>query len=143
MTRNINSYIIRECSSTFYVGLARAVPPSSTNFHLTFLLNRLQEAIYEDLPIQSIKFEVYDHFSGLSFIAEVNFWHPPITVDSCDLVILIIIIIIIFFRRVFSECTEAIATSLIPLVTNFPEIWAFIIGFSFTMWTKMRPLLAH
>ena len=29
-----------------------------------------------------------------------------------------------------------IATSLIPLVTNFPEISAFILGFSFTVWTK-------
>ena len=43
---------------------------------------------------------------------------------------------------VFSECTEAVATSLIPLVTNFSEICAFIIGFTFTVWTKMRPLLA-
>ena len=55
-----------------------------------------------------------------TFIAEVNFWCPPKTVDSCDLFILIIIIIIIiFFRRVFSECTETIATSLTQLVTNF------------------------
>ena len=46
------------------------------------------------------------------------------------------IIIIHFFARVFSECTEAVATSLIPLVTNFLEICAFIIGFSFTVWTK-------
>ena len=52
------------------------------------------------------------------------------------LLFIIIIIIINFFRRVFSECTEAVATSLIPLVTNFPEIFAFIIGFSFTVWTK-------
>ena len=59
------------------------------------------------------------------------------------LLVIIIIIIINFFRRVFSECTEAIATSLIPLVTNIPEICAFIIGFSFTVWTKVRPLLAH
>ena len=56
---------------------------------------------------------------------------------------LIIIIIIIFFGRVFSECTEAIATSLIQLVTNFPEICAFLIDSRFTVWTKMRPLLAH
>ena len=69
-----------------------------------------------------IKFEVYYHFSGISFISEVNFWRPPITVDSFDLFILIIMIIIIFFIRVFSECTEAITTSLIPLVTNFPEL---------------------
>ena len=59
------------------------------------------------------------------------------------LVIIIMIIIINFFRRVFSESTEAVAISLIPLVINFPEICAFIIGFSFTVWTKMRPLLAH
>ena len=32
--------------------------------------------------------------------------------------------------------TEANATSLVPLVANFPEICAFIIGFSFTAWTK-------
>ena len=29
------------------------------------------------------------------------------------------------------------------LVTNFPDICAIIIGFSFTVWTKMRPLMAH
>ena len=87
-----------------------------------------------------------DHyFSGLSFIAEVNFWRLPKTVVSCDIFIIIIIIIIIinFFIQVFSEYAEAITTSLIPLVTNFPEICAFINGYSFTEWTKMRPLLAH
>ena len=42
-----------------------------------------------------------------------------------------------------SSYTEANATSLIPLDTIFPEVCAFIIGFSFTVWTKMRPLLAH
>ena len=36
-----------------------------------------------------------------------------------------------------------IATSLISLVTNFPEICAFIFFFRFTVWTKMRPLVAH
>ena len=66
---------------------------------------------------------------------------PTKNVVSCDLFILIIIII--FFKRVISECIEAIATSLIPLVTNFPEVCAFINGFSFTAWTKMRPLLTH
>ena len=60
--------------------------------------------------------------------------------------LLLVIIIIVtqhFFIRVFSEDTETNAMSLIPLDTNFPEISAFIIGFSFTVWTKMRPLLAH
>ena len=33
-----NLFIIRECSSTLYVGLALAVPPTNTNFRLTFLL---------------------------------------------------------------------------------------------------------
>ena len=50
------------------------------------------------------------------------------------------VIIINFFRRFFSECTEANATSLIPLDTILPEICAFIIGFSYTVWTKMRSL---
>ena len=52
------------------------------------------------------------------------------------LLVIIIIIIIHFFAQVFSVCTEAVATSLIPLVTNFPGICAFRIGFSFTVWTK-------
>ena len=52
------------------------------------------------------------------------------------LLFIIIIIIFKFFMQVFSECTEAVTTSLIPLVTNFPDICAFIIGFSFTLWTK-------
>ena len=44
-------YLIREYSSTLYVGLARAVSPTNTNFRLTFLLTRLQEALYEDLAV--------------------------------------------------------------------------------------------
>ena len=34
-----------------YVGLARTVSPTNTNFRLTFLLTRLQETLYEDLPV--------------------------------------------------------------------------------------------
>ena len=52
------------------------------------------------------------------------------------LLVIIIIIIIHFFAQVFSECTEAVATSLIPLVTNYPGICSLIIAFSFTVWTK-------
>ena len=48
------------------------------------------------------------------------------------LLVIIIIIIINFIIKVFSECAEAVA---IPLVTNFPGICAFIIGFSSTVWT--------
>ena len=43
--------IIREYGSTLYVGLARAVSPTNTNFRLTYLLTRLQEALYEDLAV--------------------------------------------------------------------------------------------
>ena len=42
---------IREYGSTLYVGLAHAVSPTDTNFQLTFLLTRLQEALYEDLAV--------------------------------------------------------------------------------------------
>ena len=55
--------------------------------------------------------KTYKHFSGLSFIVEVNFWHLLKIDDSCSLFIIIIIIITItFFRQVFSECTDAIIT---------------------------------
>ena len=40
-----------ECSSTLYVGLAHTAPPTNTNFRLTVLLTRLQEALYEGLPV--------------------------------------------------------------------------------------------
>ena len=43
--------VIREYGSTLYVGLACAVSPTNTNFQLTFLLTRLQEALYEDLAV--------------------------------------------------------------------------------------------
>ena len=45
------SSVIREYGSTLYVGLARAVSPTNTNFRLTFLLTQLQEALYEDLSV--------------------------------------------------------------------------------------------
>ena len=123
--------------------MAYPAPHTSRNFQITFLLTQLLEALYEDLPVQSIKFEVYHHFSGLSFMAEVSFWRPLKTVVPCDSFIIIIIIIIIFiyfFRCVFSECTEMITISLIPLETILPEKCAFIIGSSCTVWTKMRSL---
>ena len=48
---NLMEMFIREYGSTLYVGLARAVSPTNTNFRLTFLLTRLQEALYEDLAV--------------------------------------------------------------------------------------------
>ena len=62
---------------------------------------------------------------------------PLKSIVYCDL---FIIIIINFFRQVFSEYTEANATSLIPLDTILPEICVFIIGFNCAVWTKMRCL---
>ena len=49
--KKIEICYIREFGSTLYVGLARAVSPTNTNFRLTFLLTRLQEALYEDLAV--------------------------------------------------------------------------------------------
>ena len=43
--------VIREYGSTLYVGLARDVSPTNTNFRLTYLLTRLQVALYEDLAV--------------------------------------------------------------------------------------------
>ena len=50
-TTGLSIYPIREYGSTLYVGLARAISPTNTNFRLTFLLTRLQEALYEDLAV--------------------------------------------------------------------------------------------
>ena len=47
----VSPILIREYGSTLYVGLARAVSPTNTNLRLTFLLTRLQEALYEDLAV--------------------------------------------------------------------------------------------
>ena len=41
--------------------------------------------------------------------------------------------------RVFSDSTEVVAESLIPLDTILPEICSFIIGFSCTVGLKTRP----
>ena len=66
------------------------------------------------------------------------FFH--LLVNGFALLLIIIIIFINFFRWVFSECTEANATSLVPLDTILPEKCAFIIGFRCTVWNKMRSL---
>ena len=51
MIKHKQWYDIREYGSTLYVGLPRAVSPTNTNFRLTFLLTRLQEALYDDLAV--------------------------------------------------------------------------------------------
>ena len=83
------------------------------------------------------RYRVIENSSLVSVLFREVFSHPYISffhllVNGFS-VIIIIILIINFFRWFFSKCTEAVATSLIRLVTNFPEICAFIIGFSFTV----------
>ena len=51
LTSTIEIEIPARAYRTLYVGLARAVSPTNTNFWLTFLLTRLQEALYEDLAV--------------------------------------------------------------------------------------------
>ena len=71
--------------------------------------------------------QVVESSSLVSVLFREAFNHPYISFIHLlvnGFSVIIIIIIIIFFIRVFSECTEVIAASLIPLVTNFPEICA-------------------
>ena len=86
-------------------------PLIQTNFQLTFLLTRLQEALYEDLAVYSIKFEVYHHFSGVQLLAEINFWCPLKIVNSCDLFIII--------REYGSTLYVGLARAVSPTNTNF------------------------
>ena len=87
------------------------------------LIGIFYSQIVESSSLVSVLFrEVFSH-------PYISFFHLLVNGFS---VIIIIIIIINFIIKVFSECTEAVATSFIPLVTDFPGICAFIIGFSFT-----------
>ena len=136
---DIGLQVVESSSLVSVLLLVRAVPPTNTNFRWTLLLT-------QDFRRLSMKTYLYrasnlkTTITGLSFIMEVNFWCPPKTVVFCDL---FKIIIINFFRRVFSEYTEAVSTSLILIDAILPEICAFIVGFSCNVWTKMRSLLAH
>ena len=51
LVNGFSVHVMREYGSTLYVGLARAISPTNTNFRLTFLLSRLQEALYKDLAV--------------------------------------------------------------------------------------------
>ena len=91
------------------------------------LIGIFYSQIVESSSLVSVLFrEVFSH-------PYISFFHLLVNGFS---VIIIIIIIQHFFRRVFSEYTEANATLLIPLDSILPEIVPFIIGFSFTVWTK-------
>ena len=88
-------------------------------------------------------------YRASNFKSTITFW-PQFhggsqflaTAKNLFFLVIYSIIFINFFRRVFSECTEVIPTSLIPLDTIYSEECAFTIGFSCAMWTKMRSLLA-
>ena len=43
--------LIRECGSTLYLGFQHAVPPTNTNFQITFLLTLLPKALYDILHV--------------------------------------------------------------------------------------------
>ena len=73
----------------------------------------------------------------------ISFFHLLVNGFSVIIIIMIIIFIINFFIRVFSEYTEAVTTSLIPIDATIPEICTFIVGFSCTAWTKMRSFRAN
>ena len=94
-------------------------------------ISRLESFLPIDLTyLWSIKFSLPSLFwpqfhSGNQFLATAKNRH-----------FLRFFLIVNFFRRVFSECTEAITTSPIPLDTILPEKC----GFSCTVWTKMKSL---
>ena len=44
-------YLYQRVRSMLYVGFAHTALPTNTNFKITFLLTRLLEALYEDLPV--------------------------------------------------------------------------------------------
>ena len=98
--------------------------------------------------LSSVKFSKFEPvlltvpYLSINFSQIVPFFADPITNGFCVTSNIKIFIIITFFKRVLSEYTEAITTSLIPLETILPEVWAFMIGFSCTVWTEMRSLLA-
>ena len=48
---NGNKFLVREYGSALYLGLGHTVPPTNTNFRITVLLTRLQEALHGDIPV--------------------------------------------------------------------------------------------
>ena len=79
-------------------------------YGLTFLPTRLLEALYEDLPVESIKFEVYHYYSGLIFMEQVSFWLPLEKFLSCNLFII---------RDCISTMYVGMAYQTPPTNTNF------------------------
>ena len=96
----------------------------------------------EQKLISDCRYRVIESSSLVPVLFREVFSHPYMSLFHLLVngfsVIIIIIIIHHFFRRVFSEYTEANATWLIQLDSILPEIVPFIIGFSFSVWTKVR-----
>ena len=51
LCRLLFDYLTEHASIISISILISELPPTNTNFQLTFLLTRLQEALYEDLPV--------------------------------------------------------------------------------------------
>ena len=98
---------------------------------MTYLLFRLQVVERSSLLVSVLFRKALSH-------PYISFFH--LLVNGFSVIIIIIIFMINFFRRVFSEYTEAITTSFIPLEIILPEKYAFIIDFSEL---KLGPWLAH
>ena len=133
-------YCIKEYASTPYVGLARAVSPTNTNFRLTFFTNptsggslwRLSCIEHQIWRLPSLFWPLI--LSGSQFLAPVKnrqflrFIHNNNTNNNNYHNNLLQF----GFLGVYWSDRYITYT----LVTNFPEIVPFIIGFCFTVWTK-------
>ena len=109
--------------STLYVGMAHLAPPtnfsSDVGWQESWHNRYLEEFIF--------RYRVVESSSLVSILFRETFSHPNFSLFSFTIkwfvftiiIIIIIIIIINLFRRVFSECTEAITTSLIPPLHSY------------------------
>ena len=128
--------VVMKYAVALFIGLARTAPHTNTNFRLTFLLTRLQEALYR---ASNKKTTITLFHSGSQFLAPVKKLCFMRFIHNNNH----FIIIINFFIWVFLEYTKVVTRSLIPIDASLPDICTFIIGFSCTAWTKMRSLRAN
>ena len=120
--------IIRKCSSTLYVGLQHAVPPTNTKFK-TVLHPTLAGMPYTN--IHKHRTSLHSHF-WVQLSARNPFLPPDKNRKFCDYCST--------SSNRFSRSILLKGTLYIPLDTILPEKCAFIICFSCTVWTKMRSL---
>ena len=96
---SLHCFLIRECGSTLYIGMAHASPPTQYKSFMVFLLTCCLNALLRDTPARSSRFQGQDNFPVFAStieIAELRLikWHFFIT---------FIIIIIFFFKTIFSS----------------------------------------